>query len=272
MTKFDFRKTKLIILDIDNTITNSNGEITKETIETIRKVIDKHIYVVLCTGRAANYTMEKSIICNSSPIIISDNGAIIYNYKSKICMFSSPFPNDTLNKIAIICNNNKIDCVFNTINGRYRFYNNKDNNYIKDIKLINNPNEIKEEVTQIVINSQTKSNLIKSIEEILALGNIELTNTNINAQKENGYYFCDFNIEGVSKGRAIKELMSKLKIKEEETICFGDSMNDHSMIEASKYFVALKNADKELKTIAFMITEYDNNESGVAKFIQKYII
>ena len=109
MTKFDFHKTKLIILDIDNTITNSNGEITKETIEAIRKVIDKHIYVVLCTGRAANYTMEKSIICNSSPIIISDNGAIIYNYKSKICMFSSPFPNDTLNKIAIICNNNKIE-------------------------------------------------------------------------------------------------------------------------------------------------------------------
>ena len=53
-------------------------------------------------------------------------------------------------------------------------------------------------------------------------------------------------------------------------VCFGDSLNDISMFKACKYSVAMKNAEEVLKEQAYMITEDDNDEDGLAKFLNKY--
>ena len=53
---------------------------------------------------------------------------------------------------------------------------------------------------------------------------------------------------------------------------FGDSMNDLSMFLETNIKVAMKNADANLKEIATYITDYDNNEDGVIKFLEKYDI
>lgn len=272
MKRYNFNKTRLIILDIDNTLTNNSREITKYTQEIIKETVNKGIYVVLCSGRTNQYTIEKSKLCNASPIVISDNGAIIYDYNLQKTHTSYNFSKNNLNKIFKLCNENNVDCVFNTINSRYRSDIHKSNEYIKNINLIQNIDDIQEDVTQIVIDSKNKSDLKKCFDIILTFDDVEITNTNLHAQKEKNYYFCDINIKGISKGLSIKKLMNMLNIKEDETICFGDSMNDYTMLEASEYFIAMKNAEEKLKEKAYMITEYDNNEDGVAKFINQYII
>lgn len=42
---------KIAFFDIDGTLTNSNKEITYNTINTLNNLIDNNIYVVLCSGR-----------------------------------------------------------------------------------------------------------------------------------------------------------------------------------------------------------------------------
>ncbi len=49
MDNIDFKKIKCLIIDIDNTLTNSKREITDYTREVISKIVNKGIYVVLCT-------------------------------------------------------------------------------------------------------------------------------------------------------------------------------------------------------------------------------
>lgn len=72
----------------------------------------------------------------------------------------------------------------------------------------------------------------------------------------------------VTKAEAIKELIKYLDINLSETIAFGDGMNDIEMFQAVNYKVAMKNAVQELKDIADMITE-SNNQSGVAIALNK---
>jgi hypothetical protein len=49
------------------------------------------------------------------------------------------------------------------------------------------------------------------------------------------------------KGEAVKFLQNKYNISPQETMCFGDSLNDRSMMQEAYYSVAMMNADQELK-------------------------
>jgi Cof subfamily protein (haloacid dehalogenase superfamily) len=85
----------------------------------------------------------------------------------------------------------------------------------------------------------------------------------------------DNNIEAmglnVSKGEALKELCNKLKISQDEVIAIGDSENDLSMLNFAGLGVAMGNADENIKEQADYITD-SNNEDGVAKVIEKFVL
>ena len=49
-------------------------------------------------------------------------------------------------------------------------------------------------------------------------------------------------------------------------------MNDLSMFESCGIKVAMNNGNEKLKKKADFITSYTNNEDGVAKFIERYIL
>ena len=66
--------------------------------------------------------------------------------------------------------------------------------------------------------------------------------------------------------------MDYLNLDNEEIVCFGDSNNDISMFEVCKNSVAMQNADNNLKEKACMITEYSNNEDGLARYLAKYFL
>ena len=49
---------KIAFFDIDGTLTNSKQELTKNTIETIRKAHENGIEIVLCSGRTNTYVCK----------------------------------------------------------------------------------------------------------------------------------------------------------------------------------------------------------------------
>lgn len=272
MRMIKFETIRCIVLDIDKTLTNNDREISEYTRNILKETTDRGIYVILCSGRTNQYTIEKSKFCHASSLVISDNGAIIYDYHLHKLYDSYPFSKDTIQKILGICKENHVDCILNTIHARYRLESFPQNNYIKNIRLIQNMNDVSEEVTQLVINCGSKENMIFCSKLLSEMKDVEIANTNLYAKKEKDYYFCDINIEGVSKGSSVRRLMDILSIKMDEVMCIGDSMNDYSMLQVCENFIAMKNADKKLMRKASMITEYDNNEDGAAKFISKHIL
>ncbi|AMB99322.1 hypothetical protein AWM75_04585 [Aerococcus urinaehominis] len=61
-----------------------------------------------------------------------------------------------------------------------------------------------------------------------------------------GNIFIDNIHKDSGKGQAVSYLQNKYNIQPSETMVFGDSMNDHSMMLAAKYAIAMSNADPDL--------------------------
>lgn len=64
-----------------------------------------------------------------------------------------------------------------------------------------------------------------------------------------GQGWTDFFHKDGGKGAAVADLQEKYEIEPEESMAFGDSMNDASMMTKVKYSIAVSNADEELKSL-----------------------
>lgn len=263
---------KCIFLDIDNTLTNSKRSVGDYTKKVLHEAKKKGILVVLCTGRINSYAIKKSIDSDAGPIVIADNGAVVYNYETEEIILEKKMNRDVIKQICKLSLENDIDCVFNTYKSRYRYNEFDNNDYINTNSFVSDVDEIKEEITQIIIDSEDKELMLRVKDKVEKTDGVVISNTNLNQKPRRKSYFCDINDKSVSKGLAIKILIEKLSFDKEDTICFGDSINDISMFDSCGYSVAMKNAMDELKQAAAFITDYTNDEEGVAHFIDDNIL
>ena len=72
---------------------------------------------------------------------------------------------------------------------------------------------------------------------------------------------------GVNKGAAVKLLQDSLSIKPEETMTFGDQLNDIEMLKQAYYSFAVANARPEVKEAARFETD-SNVQDGVLKILK----
>ena len=250
---------KLIIIDIDGTLTNSKKIITEYTKSIIKKVKEKGIYVVLCSGRTNMYVISKTIESNGSNFIISSNGSLVYDYVNEYKIYEEVISNDEIKDLYNYCLMEKIGVKLNATSNRYH------NKYIVDIKECSGEyNELCNDcITQFYIEVKDK-NKLESIKNYISKSNVfEIVN------------YCTKGIDvvklGVSKGRGISKLLDYLKISSDEVLCFGDSDNDISMFNVCKYKIAMKNSSMRILSLADYVT-LSNDEDGVAHFIENNVV
>ena len=80
----------------------------------------------------------------------------------------------------------------------------------------------------------------------------------------------ELNIKTAHKGNALKRFAEHLGFGLENCMAFGDGMNDFTMVEAAGLGIAMANAEPEVKRVAKYVT-LSNDEDGVAKGIDKWI-
>ena len=85
-------------------------------------------------------------------------------------------------------------------------------------------------------------------------------------------FFLEVMPPDCGKGEAVSYLAKELGIKIEQTMGFGDSMNDESLIKMAGHGVAMCNGLEEIKKIARYVTEKDNNHDGVGDFLRKHVL
>ena len=72
------------------------------------------------------------------------------------------------------------------------------------------------------------------------------------------------------KGLALSKLAEHLSVDKSGIMAIGDNDNDMGMLKAAGIAVAMGNADEEVKRIADIITD-GNNDDGAAKVIEKFL-
>ena len=76
---------------------------------------------------------------------------------------------------------------------------------------------------------------------------------------------------GASKGEGLIRLAELIGINLDNTLCFGDSYNDISMLQAVTHSVAMGNACEDAKQIAKYICK-PNTEDGLAQFVLEHVL
>lgn len=286
---------KLIAIDLDGTLLNSYGEITKKNKEAIKYALDKDVEVVLASGRDPK-TMEKiSGELGIKNYLIAGNGASIYDIQEEKNIYENFLEVEKTLEIIKICKENSIFLSVYTTEGiiteglkyNIKVFNNENSNkpntkrtnieIVKDI--YNYVDENKPNILKIIICDESKIIFNNIIEKMKKVREVEVLDVEHMSKKiirigteEHGveYFYTEVTNKDANKWYAIQFLIQKLKIKEEEVICIGDNMNDLKMIENAGLGIVMKNSALEKQKIGDYITE-DNNSDGVGMAIYNYI-
>lgn len=286
---------KLIAIDLDGTLLNSYGEITKANKEAIKYALDKGIKVVLASGRDQKTMENISYQLEINDFLIAGNGACVYDIKLKRNIYESYIEKEKALNIIKICKENSIffniytseGIITESLNYNVMVFNNE--NYYKpndirtnidivdDIYSYIDNNDFK--ILKIIICDENKIIFNNIIEKLKKLKNVVVMDVEHMSKKiirigteesKLEYFYTEVTNKDTNKWNAIQFLAKELMIRENEIICIGDNINDFEMVKNAGVGIAMKNSALEKQKIADYITE-DNNSDGVKKAIYKYI-
>lgn len=272
-------KIKMIALDMDGTVLNDAKEMTLHTKETLEKAMEMGVYVVACTGRPVTAIPKEFLSLKGMRYAISGNGSRIVDLKEEKSIFVKTIETKVVRSILEVAK--RYDTYHEVfIDGQgYTLQKFLDEaplylepemvNYMRTTRLsVGSIDELVERAPQ---GCDKVLLLFKTVEEKeRAFQDFDFL---VGYEKHGGFVN---NIEitqaGVNKGLGILELGKHLGVKREEIMAVGDAMNDYAMIQEAGFGVVMKNGSKELKEIADCITDFDNNNNGVAKAVEKYVL
>lgn len=263
---------KAVFIDIDETLTNSQREVTEKTKLEIKKCVENGVKIILTSGRSRREAMDFQEQIGTSPYIVSSNGASAYDAENGVEIYNERI--DPQMALQLIKHSRE--------NG-YRIKLN-----YKDLLVMNEaayPDEkdkevsyeelervaVEEKVVQCVITSTDFEKMkvfrdyIKNECVGIAVANESKRFKNPDLKPSRNYY-CDVASVMVSKGNAVKAVCEYFEIKPEEIVTIGDGENDLSMFELTPNSVAMGNSLPEIKEKANYITA-SNDEDGVAKVL-----
>ncbi len=287
---------KLIAIDIDGTLLDSDGEISKKNKEAISKAIKNGIEVVLASGRTITSIKTLAAEVGANNYLIAGNGALVYDIQANKVIYNNYIKKEKVLEIIKICEENNIfytvsnesKIVTKEINYDVLFYTsenlkNSEDKQI-DIKLVKNIYDYVEKYTgndflKITICNSDKERFLQIVEKIKQIKKIDLlecfhsSKKNIkigNKEEQIEYYYTEITNKNVDKWSAIRFLANKLNIGYEEIISIGDNVNDLEMIKNAGLGVAMENGLSQVKDEANIITK-SNDNSGIAHVINKYL-
>lgn len=85
-----------------------------------------------------------------------------------------------------------------------------------------------------------------------------------------GKRWMDISRKGADKGAALELIQRKLGISPEETMVFGDQMNDAEMMRQARFSYAVANAVPEIRAMA-AFTAPSNEENGVMQVLRRVL-
>ena len=283
---------KLIAIDLDGTLLNSYGEVSKENKEAIRFAQSKNIEVVIASGRMPKAIISIAEEINANKYIISGNGSLIQDIQKNEIIYSNYLSKEKVLEIINTCEKNSMFysvytnnmIITKALNYNMLFYHNENKKKTDDKKInINVMEDIYKYVEQyeskdflkvtVCDNSKTVfKSIINKLRQIRGIDILEVAHMSKkiirhgSSEYELKYYYTEIANKNVNKWKAIKKLIEKIGVKEKEVLAIGDNINDIEMIKKSGCGIATKNSSPEVKEIADSIVS-DNNQNGVAEAI-----
>ncbi|WP_373019906.1 Cof-type HAD-IIB family hydrolase [Thiomicrorhabdus sp.] len=261
---------KLVVSDLDGTLLNPDHKVTPRTVSAVRKLLENGIQFMIASGR---HYQDVYLIAQQLGVemdLITSNGARVHDRHGHI-LYENHIPPELVKQVLALSEGFEI----------HR------NLYQQDLWLVEEPHEellaIHDESGfeyQLTEFSEIDLNHIDKIyftadHEILVPLEKALTarfSQQLSITFTSPEYLEIMNF-GVSKGQALQMILAQKGILPEETVAFGDGMNDREMLQLVGHGVVMENAAETVKAaIPEAVFADANSEEGVAKYIEERIL
>lgn len=273
---------KVIIMDVDGTLTNNEKVITAKTKEVLVKAQKAGAILVLASGRptsglrdiAKELEMEKH-----HGLLVSFNGSKVVDCETNEVLFNETMSVDEGQEV--LEHMKKFEVIPMIDKDNYMYVNDVFNN---EIDYNGNPiNIIKYESRGGKFNLCEIEDLAAfadyPLNKILTAGSPEYLQQHYKKMMEpfkdklncvfTAPFYFEFTAQGIDKAKALDTVLIPRGYKREEMIAFGDGHNDATMVEYAGIGVAMANAVDDLKAVADEVTR-SNEEDGIAYTLSKY--
>lgn len=266
-------KYKLIALDLDGTLTNSQKKITDNTKAVLKRAEDEGARIVLASGRpvqGVRALAEELDLKNNDGYIMSLNGGLLISCRTGEVIHDMKVNPEYIPEIYELAKKHKVNLM--TYEDDDIISEDIDDKYLEIERRINS------------LGVKKVDNLLEHItfpvNKFLMLGDgdyLAEVEKDVHARLKDRMevyrsepFFLEILPMGVNKAKALETLIDKLGITREEIVAFGDGYNDLTMIEYAGTGVAMANANDVVKSKADMIT-LSNDEDGVAVALNKFM-
>lgn len=258
-------KPKIIVLDLDGTLLNSDKKISKRNILALKEVDKAGIKLIFATARPPRVVKFTELDIKVLGSMIYYNGAYTEcektSYKLHIGI-DSKIGSEVLDYIYSLDKDADI-----SVEIQDKWFSFKELNYMECnfMKTDHNPKIVdleyikSKELTKILItNFRYSSEIRRKYNNVL---NIIETDKNHLIQIMN---------KEADKEKAVQEVVKKLGYSMKEVMCFGDDYNDLELFKVCGWKIAMENGINELKSIASEVTK-TNDDDGVGIILERIL-
>ena len=265
---------KLLALDMDGTVLNSEKKISPKTLEGINRLLSDGVHVVVASGRCLVELSDYKEEFKNMRYSILTSGGLIYDFvkQQPLSVHAVPFE-DCLKIIEIGEEENamvhlltvrdsiaKPQDIANMADfGMGIYFDMFDRICVKCDDLKSYAIEHKKDIMKVNLYHRSKESRDRNVDK-LKNKNLQLV------------FAESFNLEAsplnVTKASGLIELCKILNIDIADTVAIGDAPNDVEILKTAGCGVAMGNALDEVKNIANFVTD-DNDHDGVFAAINK---
>lgn len=261
---------KLIAIDLDGTTLNAQSRISPKTQETLIKAQQHGHTVVIATGRPFRMSEQYYRQLKLDSAMVNFNGSLTHkpfkNWEKETEYFI-----DRAIAFDLKAKKEEFGIEFVAAEDRYHFFVSQldgvDPTFFGSTKVTNDNllENLKANPTSLLIKARPEN--LESVSE--ALNNYY---PDVVTKTWGGpHNVLEMTPKGVHKAIGLAIIADDLGFKPKDIMAFGDEYNDVEMLAFAGLGVVMKNGSKQAKEVADDMTEYTNDEDGLACYLEKHL-
>lgn len=264
---------KLIAVDVDGTLVNSDKEITPRTRHALISAMKAGHAVMIVSGRppyGLRHQAKELDFDKFGGLLSAYNGGLLYDVKKDELIANHTLDLDLAREILAFSKDLDLELILTK--DEYIYTDRADGPYIKyeskavdmEVKEVKDIRDKLQFAPNKILFAQDPEKIAPESEKLLKKFGDRVV------QVKSTRFFHEMMPAGLSKGNSILEACEIFGIAPKDVIVFGDEMNDVTMFEVAGTGVAMDNAVDPIKDMADFVTK-SNNEDGIAYYLENFL-
>ncbi|MEP7144506.1 MAG: HAD family hydrolase [Ferruginibacter sp.] len=263
----DLSKIKLVAADMDGTLLNARQELSPDFYPVFDKMKAKGLLFAVASGRQFFNLLNYFETIKDEVIFIAENGSYVV-YKGEDILVQAMDPDIVMQQLLTA---RKIPGAYAILCGKKRAYvESVAPRFIENVEMYYDKYEVVDDLLKV------------DDDRFLKIAICDLAGSETNSYpffrqmqdqlqvKISGHIWLDLSHILANKGRAIEVLQKKYGIGIDETMVFGDYLNDLEMMQQAGFSYAMENAHPDIKNAARFLTK-SNEENGVTEVLKEML-